>query len=210
LGDGREHDDDPAWDGAEAEALYDLLEQEVIPEFYARDENGLPVAWVTRVRESMARLTPRFSSNRTVREYTEQYYLPLSASYRRRAADQGALGRQISDWQKSVRQDWPALRFGEQKVESNGEHHIFDVPIYLNNLDPKAVYVELYAEGINGASPVRQEMKRLRPLTGAAGGYVYTASVSGTRPAADFTARVIPHFPGVAVPLEIPYILWQR
>ena len=76
LGDGQEHGDDPAWDAAEAEALYNLLEQEVVPEFYTRDPNGIPTAWVARMRESMARLTPRFSANRTVREYTEQYYLP--------------------------------------------------------------------------------------------------------------------------------------
>src|SRR5208283_288043 len=76
LGDGREHGDDPAWDAAEAEALYDLLEREVIPEFYARDAQGIPTAWVARMRESMARLTPRFSVNRTVREYTGQHYLP--------------------------------------------------------------------------------------------------------------------------------------
>jgi len=68
LGDGQEHGEDPAWDAAEADALYDLLEREVIPEFYARDEQGIPRAWVARVRESMARLTPRFSTNRTVRE----------------------------------------------------------------------------------------------------------------------------------------------
>ena len=61
LGDGQEHGDDPAWDAAEAEALYDLLEREVIPEFYTRDENGIPTAWVTRMRESMARLTPLFA-----------------------------------------------------------------------------------------------------------------------------------------------------
>ena len=76
LGDGQEHGDDPAWDAAEAEALYDLLEREVIPEFYARDQNGIPTAWVARMRESMARLTPRFSADRAVREYTEQHYLP--------------------------------------------------------------------------------------------------------------------------------------
>ena len=46
LGDGQEHGDDPAWDAAEAEALYDLLEREVIPEFYTRDERGIPGAWV--------------------------------------------------------------------------------------------------------------------------------------------------------------------
>ena len=79
LGDGQEHGDDPAWDAAEAEALYDLLEREVIPEFYARDEHGIPTAWVARMRESMAQLTPRFSAHRAVREYTEQRYLPAAS-----------------------------------------------------------------------------------------------------------------------------------
>ena len=95
LGDGQEHGDDPAWDAVEAEALYDLLEREVIPEFYTRDEQGIPTAWVARMRESMARLTPRFSTNRAVREYTEQYYLPAAAAYRERAADKGAIGVEL-------------------------------------------------------------------------------------------------------------------
>ena len=99
LGDGQEHGDDPAWDAVEADALYDLLEREVIPEFYTRDESGIPTAWVKRMRESMARLTPRFSANRAVREYTEQYYLPAAAAYRLRIANKGAIGRQIVDWQ---------------------------------------------------------------------------------------------------------------
>ena len=93
LGDGQEHGDDPAWDAVEADALYDLLEREVIPEFYTRDESGIPTAWVKRMRESMARLTPRFSANRTVREYTEQHYLPAAAAYRERAANKGAVGQ---------------------------------------------------------------------------------------------------------------------
>ena len=46
IGDGVEHGDDPAWDHADAEALYAVLEQQIIPEFYARDENGIPTAWV--------------------------------------------------------------------------------------------------------------------------------------------------------------------
>jgi starch phosphorylase len=59
LGDGQEHGDDPAWDAVEAGVLYDLLEREVIPEFYTRDESGIPTAWVKRMRKSMTRLTPR-------------------------------------------------------------------------------------------------------------------------------------------------------
>src|SRR6266850_2041651 len=98
LGDGQEHGDDPAWDAAEANALYTLLEQQVIPEFYDRDKSGIPAAWVKRVRESMAELTPRFSADRTVREYTEQQYLPAAAAYQARAADNGSMGRQITDW----------------------------------------------------------------------------------------------------------------
>src|ERR1017187_2027291 len=69
LGDGLEHGDDPEWDAAEAVALYELLEQEVIPEFYSRNQLGVPVAWVTRMRESMAQLTPIFSAGRAVREH---------------------------------------------------------------------------------------------------------------------------------------------
>jgi starch phosphorylase len=210
LGDGREHGDDPAWDAAEAEALYDLLERQVIPEFYTRDKKGIPTAWIARMRESMARLTPQFSANRTVREYTEQHYLPAAITYRKRAASKGAVGRQVVDWRHTVEQKWATLHFGDVKIETNGKQHIFEVRVYLNDLDPKAVRVELYADGVNGGGPVRQEMKFARRPAGASDGYVYSAAVSAARPPADYTARVIPHCDGVAIPLEDARILWQR
>jgi starch phosphorylase len=210
LGDGQEHGDDPAWDAAEAEALYDLLEREVIPEFYTRDERGIPSAWVARMRESMARLTPRFSTNRTVREYTEQYYLPAASAYRERAADKGAIGRRMVDWQHRLEQKWATLRFGEVKIETQGEQRVFEVLVYLDDLDPGAVRVELYASGVDGTAPERVEMKRVRQLVGTSGGWVYSAAVSPVRPPADYTARVIPYGDGVAIPLENARILWQR
>jgi starch phosphorylase len=89
LGDGLEHGDDPALDAVEANAFYNLLEREVVPEFYTRDASGVPTAWVKRMRESMARLTPRFSAHRAVREYTEQRYLPAAIAYQERAANKG-------------------------------------------------------------------------------------------------------------------------
>ncbi len=116
LGDGQEHGDDPAWDAAEAETLYGLLEREVIPEFYARDAQGIPGAWVRRMRESMAQLTPRFSASRAVREYTEQHYLPAASAYRARAADKGAIGAAMVDWRHALAQKWIALRFGDVKL----------------------------------------------------------------------------------------------
>ena len=210
LGDGREHGDDPAWDALEAETLYDLLEREVAPEFYTRDEQGIPKAWVARMRESMARLTPRFSTNRAVREYTEQYYFPAASAYRERAADKGALGMNIVNWRHALEQKWAALRFGEVKVETDGEQHVFDVQVYLDDLDPEAVRVELYADGAPDGAPVRQEMTRVRQLVGATSGYAYRACVPAERPATDYTARLIPHCNGVAIPLEDARILWQR
>jgi starch phosphorylase len=212
LGDGQEHGDNPAWDAVEAEALYDLLEREVIPEFYARDENGIPTPWVTRMRESMARLTPRFSAHRAVREYTEQRYLPASKAYRERAANKGAIGKQVVDWRQTLEQKWATLHFGEVKVETRGGQHVFEVQVCLNDLDPKAVRVELYADGVKGSAPVLHEMKRIRQLASASGsgGYVYSAAVSAARPPADYTARIIPHCAGVAIPLEDARILWQR
>jgi starch phosphorylase len=210
LGDAQEHGDDPAWDAAEAEALFDLLEREVIPEFYARDESGIPRAWVKRMRESMAQLTPRFSASRTVREYTEQHYLPAASAYQLRIANRGQIGRQIVDWQRGLEQKWAALHFGEIKIETRGEQHVFEVQVFLNDLDPKAVRVELYAEGVMGGAAVRQEMERVGQSAAASGSYVYRVAVPAARPAADYTARVIPHCDKVAIPLEDARILWQR
>jgi len=210
LGDGKEHGDDPAWDAAEAAMLYDLLEHEVIPEFYARDGQGIPKAWVARMRESMARLTPGFSADRTVREYTEQHYLPAATEVHARVANKGASGRQLIDWHHNLEQKWAGIRFGEMKVENKDGQHIYNVQVYLNDLDPKAVRVELYADNVNGGSPECQEMKPIRPLVGATGGYDFGAAVPGVRSPGDYTPRVIPHWGGVVIPLESARILWQR
>ncbi|OIR06585.1 maltodextrin phosphorylase [mine drainage metagenome] len=210
LGDGHEHDHDPAWDAIEAEALYNLLEQEVIPEFYKRDEQGIPTAWVNRMRESMARLTPQFSSNRTVREYTEQHYLPAAKAYLSRVDDNGKTGMDIVNWQHMLDQKWIALHFGEISIETNAEQYIFEVQVCLDGLDPESVLVELYANNESDITPERVEMKCVRQLVGATNNYAYRATIPATRPAEDYTARLIPHYSGVAVPLEAPHILWQR
>jgi starch phosphorylase len=148
LGDGQEHGDDPAWDASDAEALYDLLEHEVVPQFYALDQHGIPGPWVARMRESVAHLTPRFSSNRAVREYTEQFYLPAASAYLERAADKGKMGVDILDWRHALDQRWSALRFSEVQFKIDGEQCVFEVQLYLDGFDPKAVRVELYADGV--------------------------------------------------------------
>jgi starch phosphorylase len=210
LGDNLGHGDGSDDGAADADALYGLLEQEVVPEFYNRDENGIPTAWIQRMRESMAQLTPRFSVNRTVREYTERHYIPAAAAYRLRSANDCEIGKQIVDWRRSLEQTWAALHFGKVKVETRGENHLFEVQVYFHNLDPKAVRIELYADSIDNGPPVSQEMMQLRHLVGSSGGYVYCIAVSADRPSTDYTPRLVPYFDGLSIPLEEERILWQH
>ena len=210
LGDGKEHGDDPAWDAAEADALYRLLEKEVIPEFYDRNADGIPTSWVARMRHSMARLTPLFSTNRTVRQYTEEHYLPAASAFLKRAAENGASGSELATWRRALDQRWPALRIGEVRVDTAGGRHRFEARVYLNDLDPNAVRVELYANGVEEGAPERREMAPSLETKEAERGSAYRAEVPAERPATDYTVRVIPRHEGASVPLEAGHILWQR
>ncbi len=208
IGDGAEHGDDPAWDRADAEALYAVLEDKIIPEFYRRDEHGIPKDWVRRIRESMALLTPTFSANRTVRQYTEEHYIPAAAAYMARAANQGKAGTDLAAWQRRIDERWSEIRFGPLKVESRNGELAFHVGVHLGGLDPSDVRVELYAEPQSGGAPFRQEMQRKQnPADPPA--YTYAARTPATRPAGDFTPRIVPFHP-LAVGLEIVRMAWQK
>ena len=110
--------DDQQSDAAEAEALYRKLEQEIVPLFYYRDDRGLPVGWISHVRESMARLTPQYSADRAVREYTQEHYLPAASTYIQRSQENGAPAERLLKWRDTVAAMWPHLRFGELRSES--------------------------------------------------------------------------------------------
>lgn len=209
IGDRQEHGNDPGWDAAEADALYSLLEREILPEFYARDDSGIPRGWVSRMRESMCRLTPRFSANRVVREYVERHYLSAASAYRERAAKQGALGADLVTWQAQLAQCWSSLRFGSATVERKDGQYVFQVQVFLGELDPDAVSVELYAEAKDGRALTREPATRGEHLVDSASGFSYTARVPATRPVADYTPRLVPQHAGASVPLEAPFILWH-
>jgi starch phosphorylase len=210
IGDSREHADDPGLDAREAEQLYHLLEEEVIPSFYNRNARGIPEAWVTRVRASMAELTPHFSSNRMVREYVERLYLPASQRYHSRIARGARLASQLCRWRDSIEREWVGLRFGELNVqEANGEY-TFTVQLHTGEADPDSVRVELYAEPNNPPEPEIHQMERQEAPGGASNGYLYSARLPVRRPAGDYTPRVVPYFDGALVPLEAGQILWYE
>jgi glycogen phosphorylase len=209
IGDGNEHGDDPAWDAAEAQGLYALLEREVIPEFYTRNDKGVPTAWVARMRASMTRLTPAFSANRTVREYTDDHYLDAAKRYAERAAQESKLGADLVKWRNDLARYWKDVRFGPLKVENQGGVLLFEVQVFLGGLDPEAVRVELFADGQNGGEPFRQPMERSQSAD-SGGSYTYVARIATTRPADHFTPRIRPYHPKAVLPLEANQILWQR
>jgi starch phosphorylase len=209
LGDGKEHGNDPALNAIEAEALYDLLEQQVIPEFYDRDVKGIPVAWMARMRESMARLTPRFSTNRVVREYTEQRYLPAAESYRTRADNNAKVAAQIAGWQQKIEQCWPRLRFDGAIAKDEGELYYFAVNVFLAGLKPSDVNVEIYANALVGGKILRQTLDCEHKPEDSMGAYFYCTKVPAQQSLSDYTLRITPRHVGVTLPLELNYILWN-
>ncbi len=210
IGDGREHGDDPSWDASEAESLYTLLEKEVVPAFYSRDEHGIPRGWVARMRESMARLTPAFSTNRVVRQYTEDHYLSAAATYRRRAENRSSVGAGLVAWQTELAKHGPALRFGSATVDRQGDQYLFHVQVFVNDIDPEAISVELYAEPREDGDPPTLAMTRGESPVGTTGAFTYSASVPASRPVSDYTPRLVPHHAAAFVPLEAPFILWYE
>lgn len=174
LGDRLEHGDDPAWDAVEAERLYDLIENEIVPEFYDRDEQGIPRRWVQRVRESMAQLAPYYSANRMMEQYLDAYYLPLTAAFRSRSVTEGSPARlrqgaptvasrqtprtapeafDIAAWSRLLDEAWDEIGFIDYEAEADNGHfesryHLL-VELELGSVPAEAVAVELYAEPLD-------------------------------------------------------------
>lgn len=216
LGDDKEHDD-TGRDGQEADLLYRMLEEQIVPEFYDRDEKGIPVAWVAKVRASMATLTPRYSSSRMLREYVETVYQPAADAYCKRIAEGAKLARELAEWKERLNEGWSSVRFGRVTISKENESWNFRVEAYLGDLAPDDVRMELYANAPSDQGPEAREqgamkvaMERKEPLPGAVNGFIYSALASAGRPAEDYTPRIMPYHLHAFVPLEDAHILWLR
>ena len=170
----------------------------------------MPSKWLRRVRESMARLTPEFSATRAIREYTEDHYLPAASGYRERAANDSALGVSLLQWQQDIARHWNTVRFGPLSIETHDGRHSFRVEVFPGDLKPDQLRVELYAEPLGKTGPDREAMTACKASAEVAGALIYCAEVSATRPASDYTPRIVPHHANASVPLEASQILWQR
>lgn len=197
-------------DAKDADSLYSLLETRIVPEFYDRDAEGLPRRWLGRVRRSVATLTPAFASTRMFREYVEDAYLPLALLYRERGADDCAKAKSAREWADNLRRRWPGLQIEKPTITGTGNRWRVSVPVFLGEMPPSSVQVQLFGN-VNGESPaeavvLHQEHK----IPGALNGYIYAGEVSASRPADDYTVRIVPYREGVQIPAELPLIAWQR
>ncbi|MBN9545738.1 MAG: alpha-glucan family phosphorylase [Alphaproteobacteria bacterium] len=209
IGDGRGGDARQI-DQADAESLYSVLEQQVIPEFYDRDSTGLPRAWLARIRASMSSLTPIFNSARMLHDYVEIAYLPLVKHTRARRAENCKIARELNNWEHRLRRHWHSLHIGEASAAQEKDQWRFSVPIFLGDIDSNDVRVELFADARGKAPAEAISLHKEQEVPGAINGHVYAGLVPAIRPAKDYTVRIVPYHAAAQLPAELTLIRWAN
>jgi len=210
FGDRKEVTDDVVHDREDAERLYDVLENEIVPLFYKRNEKNIPVEWIERMRKSMSQLSFRFSSIRSLQQYVEKYYLPAASLYEKRSANRGQEGRKIDDWKNFAINQWKGIHYGNPVLKTINNQYQIAVPVFLNGMHNDEVSVELYANEMNGMTSVKQKMQMLKNDCGESNAVYYSATVPADRPANYYTPRVMPVSEIISIPLEFNNILWEH
>jgi len=219
IGSGEDYDDRNLQDHVESNALYNLLEQEIVPPFYDRSSDGLPRKWIGKMKASIKATGPIFNSHRMLQEYTEKYYLPAYERYQRLDGDSPALVREFADWKRRMRESWPQVRVEEIEAEIPTETQVgvandVTTRLYLGSLKPEDVKVQLYYGTIASAgeilSPRIVEMDSATPASdGGDGVYTFTGCLSfGSSGKHGFTVRVLPSHPEQVNPFETGLIKW--
>jgi starch phosphorylase len=217
IGHGEVYDDRNYQDHIESNALYDLLEKEVIPLFYQRSSDGLPRNWIEKIKTSMKTVCPRFNTHRMLREYTENYYTPTCARYERFFQDDMRAAKAFAKWKQEIQEQWPQVAvqrvLSDIPVETQvGMANTVRAEIYLGALTPNDVTVELYHGLVDASGAILQpeivEMEH-QPRQAKDGVYTFakqlTCRTSGMH---GFTVRVLPYHPDQVSPFETGLILW--
>ncbi len=216
IGRGEEYGDDNYQDEVESNALYDLLEKELVPLFYNRGGDGLPRAWISKMKTSMREICPVFNTNRMVRQYTEDYYLRAHSHSVSLSGDKLRGAKALAAWRMKLQSNWPGLRFIEitsdgQKGMKVGESLDVRASIDLVNLTPEDVSLELYHGALdsNGAI-VNPTVGRMTPF-GKPKGTVFEfvgtikSDSSGRH---GYTIRVLPRNQDIDNPSKQGLVLW--
>jgi starch phosphorylase len=215
IGHGEDYDDPALQDEVEANALYEILEKELVPLFYERDGGNLPVGWVEKVKNSMQALCPVFNTNRMVHEYAEKFYAPSLVNWRKLAADDLRGARELSEWQNHVRHHWSEIRVTDVAVEDGavavGSSLRVEAQVHFGNLSPADVTVEVYTGPLGPESAIengRAIPMRLQGENGN-GGHHYVCNVpchkSGRH---GLSVRILPSHENLPNPLNFKHVYW--
>ena len=217
IGEGEEYADPGFGDHVEAQALYRLLEEDLVPLFYERDAAGLPHRWIARMKRSIASVGPVFHTHRMVREYTEKLYAKAAERAIALGADGCRAAVSQSAWRARVAQAWPAvkiekLEWNDQARVSVGEDMRVEAVVALAPLTPADVSVELYFGKLHGEHALASGVSRpMEPVAELPDGRVRFAGTLATPEAGEhaFAVRVLPKHTGLAGPHAMGLIAWH-
>lgn len=202
-------------DAVEAEALYSLIEQEIAPAYYAKDENGMSATWMNLMKESIKHIAPVFNTNRMVKEYYERFYIP--ANNYGQILGQDGKAQEVAAWRKKIADNWYRVSITDttsmpENAISMGQQVKFTARVNLGGLSPEDVQVELYlGQRGNRGDIVKENAVAMKCMGQADNGYNYEVTVapfnSGRQ---DYALRILPannNIPNVLTPL---FIRWEE
>ncbi|HTX19856.1 MAG TPA: alpha-glucan family phosphorylase [Bacteroidota bacterium] len=216
IGRGEEYGDENYQDEVESNALYNLLEKELVPLFYNRGGDGLPRAWISKMKTSMREICPVFNTNRMVRQYTEEYYLSAHAHYQSLTADKLKGAKSVAAWRSKLQTGWQAvkliaIRSDGQKGMKVGESLEVRATVELGKLVPADVSVELYHGPLDADGEIiNPQVVRM----GSAGGpkgttYEFIGTIkSESSGRHGYTIRILPQHPEIENPSRQGLVLW--
>ena len=147
IGEDREYKDEATQDAADAQHLYSILENEIIPTFFARDAAGIPREWIKRMKASVSYCAPRFSMSRQVKEYVEKLYLPAANTGKNMAADNFAGARTLAHWKDFIYRNWGQVHITATKPSlqriATGECVTLRAQVFLGAIPQQDVIVEI-------------------------------------------------------------------
>jgi starch phosphorylase len=219
IGRGESYENTEYQEQVEAEALYELLERDVVPAFYDRGADRLPRRWLQRMKDSVGNLCAFFNTHRMVREYTERFYLIAHVQYQRLAASDAARARALAAWVGRVTEGWGRVRVeevedGTQPSLRVGAALHVRVHVQLGDLAPDDVQVELYTGRVNSNGELLDGVAtQMHPAVRDADGcWIYEAAkVACSRSGLHgFTVRVLPYHQDLTVPFLPGLIAWAE
>jgi glycogen phosphorylase len=199
-------------------SLYQLLENQIVPLYYAKPDGKLPLAWLQLMRESIRSVTPVFNTDRMVKEYTERLYVPAAQAHREFSENDCTAASDLSQWKSRIRKDWPQIRIDDVQVGNKDRQNIpvgelveVSARVQLGGVDPQHVRVEVYhGEADNGGikNPAITTMNQAGQ--NGDGTYLYRGSVPASESGAyGFSVRVLPTHPHLQQEHELRLITWS-